>query len=70
MRAAELMRKMWDEEVVGITNQNKLLTAEEVLARRCSNRPKVLRNVPVEDRLANVHLEESKLPCMKALGVQ
>ena len=32
MRADELMRKMWDEEVVGITNQNKLLTAEEVLA--------------------------------------
>ena len=28
------MRKMWDEEVVGITNQNKPLTAEEVLATR------------------------------------
>ena len=34
MRADELMRKMWDEEVVGITNQNKPLTAEEVLAAR------------------------------------
>ena len=37
MRADELMRRMWDEEVVGITNQNKLLTAEEaeeVLAAR------------------------------------
>ena len=28
------MRKMWDEEVVGITDQNKPLTAEEVLAAR------------------------------------
>ncbi|PFX12456.1 hypothetical protein AWC38_SpisGene23585 [Stylophora pistillata] len=32
MRADELMRKMWDEEVLGITNQNRPLTAEEVLA--------------------------------------
>ena len=32
MRADELMRKMRDEEVVGITNQNKPLTAKEVLA--------------------------------------
>ena len=34
MRADELMRKMWDEEVVGITNKNKFLTAEKVLATR------------------------------------
>ena len=34
MSAHELMQKMWDEEVVGITNQNKPLTAEEVLAAR------------------------------------
>ena len=34
MRADELMRKMWDDEVVGITDQNKLLTAEETLAAR------------------------------------
>ena len=33
-RADELMRKMWDEEVVEITNQNKPLNAEEVLATR------------------------------------
>ena len=31
MSADELMWKMWDEDVVGITNQNKPLTAEEVL---------------------------------------
>ena len=34
IRVDELMRKMWDEEVEGITNQNKPLTAEEVLAAR------------------------------------
>ena len=34
MRADELMQKMWDEDVVGIVNQNKRLTAEEVLAAR------------------------------------
>lgn len=32
--------------------------------------PKVLRDVPVEDRVANGNTEESKLPCMKALRVQ
>ncbi|XP_068674628.1 uncharacterized protein [Montipora foliosa] len=32
MKADELMRKMWDEEVVGIIDQNKPLTADEVLA--------------------------------------
>lgn len=28
------MQKMWDEDVVGIADQNKRLTAEEVLAAR------------------------------------
>ena len=32
MSADELMRKMWHEDVVGITNENTPLTAEEVLA--------------------------------------
>ena len=32
--ADELMWKMWDEDVVGITNQNRPLTAEEVLGAR------------------------------------
>ena len=35
----------------------------------CSNKPKVLEDVPLEDRVANVSIEESELPCMKALGV-
>lgn len=30
----------------------------------------MLRDVPVEDRVANVNIEESELPRMKALGVQ
>ena len=34
MRADELMQKMWDEDVEGIADQNKCLTAEEVLAAR------------------------------------
>ena len=40
------------------------------IRRRCSNRPKVLEGIPVEDRVANVDIEESELSCMKALGVQ
>ena len=40
------------------------------IRRWCSNRPEVLRDVPVEDRVANVNFEESELPYMKALGVQ
>ena len=35
-----------------------------------SKRPEVLRDVPVEDRVANVNIEEYELPCRKALGVQ
>ena len=34
MRADELMRRMWDEEHIGITDQNKPLTTEEMLAAR------------------------------------
>ena len=32
MQADELMRKMWDEDVVGLADKNKPFTAEEVLA--------------------------------------
>lgn len=34
--------------------------------RGCSNKPKVLEDVPLEDRVANVNIEESELPCTKA----
>ena len=40
------------------------------IRRWCSNKPEVLRDVPMEDRVANVNIEESELLCMKALGVQ
>ena len=34
VRADVIMQKMWDEDVVGIADQNKRLTPEEVLAAR------------------------------------
>ena len=34
VRADGLIQKMWDEDVEGIADQNKRLTAEEVLAAR------------------------------------
>ena len=34
MRADEIMQRMWDEDVAGIADKNKSLTAEEVLAAR------------------------------------
>ena len=34
MRADELTQKIWDEDVVGIADRNKRLTAEVVLAAR------------------------------------
>ena len=34
MRADEIMQGMWDEDVAGIADQNKRLTAEEVLTAR------------------------------------
>ena len=40
------------------------------IRRWCSNRPAVLEDIPVEDCEANDNIEESELPCMKALGVQ
>ena len=36
----------------------------------CSNRSKVLEDIPLEDHVANVNIEESELPSMKASGVQ
>ena len=35
----------------------------------CSNRHKVLEDIPVEDGVAKVNIKESELPSMKALGV-
>ncbi|KAK3704312.1 hypothetical protein QZH41_007496 [Actinostola sp. cb2023] len=38
--------------------------------RWCSNKENVLKDVPEEDRVSGVNIEESELPSMKALGVQ
>lgn len=61
-----------DDEAIKAREQlRELLGKAGFKTRRwCSNRPKVLRDVPVEDRVVNVDIEESELPCMKALGVQ
>ena len=63
--------KMDDEAIKARDQLRELLgKAGFKIQRWCSNRPEVLRDVPVEDRVANVKIEESELPCMKALGVQ
>ena len=40
------------------------------IRRWCSNKPRVLEDIPLEARVANVNIQESELSCMKALGVQ
>ena len=61
-----------DDEAIKAREQPRELLGKAgfKIRRWCSNRPKVLRDVPVEDRVVNVNIEESELPCMKALGVQ
>lgn len=61
-----------DDEAIKARDQLRELLGKVGLKIRrwCSNRPEVLRDLPVEDRVANVNIEESELPCMKALGVQ
>ena len=60
-----------DDEAIKARDQLRELLgrAGSNIRRWCSNRPEVLRDVPVEDRVANVNIEESEIPCMKALGV-
>ena len=61
-----------DDEAIKTRDQLIKLLGEAgfKIRRWCSKRPKVLEDVPLEDRIANVNIEESELPCMKALGVQ
>ena len=47
MRADEIMQGMWDEDVAGIADQNKRLTAEEVLAAKRHNQAVMLRGYEV-----------------------
>ena len=57
-----------DDEAVKVRDQliELLGKAGFKIWRWCSNRPKVLEEIPVEDRVANVNIEESKVPCMNA----
>ena len=61
-----------DDEAIKARDQlTELLGMAGFKIRRwCSNSPRVLRDVPMEDRVANVNIDKSELPCMKALGVQ
>ena len=61
-----------DDEAIKVRDQLRQLLGKAgfKIRRWCSNRPEVLRDVPVEDRVANVNIEESELPGLKALGVQ
>lgn len=61
-----------DDEAIKSRDQLRELLGKAgfEIRRWCGNMPKVLRDVPVEDRVANGNTEESKLPCMKALRVQ
>ena len=43
------MRKMWDEEVVGITNKNKLLTTRKVAELRCYAKGRYEVAIPWQD---------------------
>ena len=61
-----------DDEAIKSRDQLRELLGKTgfEIRRWCGNMPKVLRDVPVEDRVANGNTEESKLPCIKALRVQ
>ena len=60
-----------DEAVDACDQLIKLLgKAGFKIQRWCGKRPKVLEAILVEDRVANVNAEESKLTCITALGFQ
>ena len=76
-----LLQMYMDDIMTSLETEDEAIKAREQLRellgkvgfkirRWCSNRPEVLRYVPVEDRVAHVNIEESELPYMKALGVQ
>ena len=82
LAVAIILSQMYmDDIMTSLETDDKSIQAQDPLGellgkagfkirRWCSNRPEVLRDVPVEDRVANVIIEGSELPCMKALGVQ
>ena len=59
------------EKAVGLWHDfTELLGLAGMKIRKwCSNEPDVLRDIPVEDRAGNVHLEDANMPTIKTLGV-
>ena len=50
-------------------NLTKLLGLAGMKIRKwCSNEPDVLRDIPVEDRAGNIHLEDGNMSTIKTLG--
>ena len=59
------------EKAVGLWHDlTELLALVGMKIRKwCSNEPDVLRDIPVEDRAGNIHLEDGNMPTIKTLGV-
>ena len=59
------------EKPVGLWHDLKELLglAGMKIEKWCSNEPDVLRDIPVEDRAGNIHLEDGKMSTVKTLGV-
>jgi hypothetical protein len=82
MAAPVVLSKMNIDDVLdSLVTVEKAITVREQLTellrragfqirRWCSNRTNVLKGIPEEDRAAGVRIEESKLPCVKTLGVK
>ena len=59
------------EKAVGLRHDlTELLGLARMKIRKlCSNEPDVLRDIPVEDRADNIHLEDGNMPTIKTLAV-
>ena len=65
MYMGEIMTSLeTDDEVIKARDQLRELLGKAgfKIRRWCNDMPEVLRDVPVEDRVANVNIEESELP--------
>ena len=59
------------EKAVGLWHDltGLLGLARMKIRKWCSNEPDVFRDILVEDRAGNIHLEDKKVPTIKTLGV-
>ena len=59
------------EKAIGLRHDlTELLGLTGIKVRKwCSNKPDVLKHIPVEDRAGNIHLEDGKMSTIKTLGV-